>query len=154
FVFVGNGSLNVAGAHQSGYSNQNMSGYLATDYNGNYTFIQTDYVKYDLIVNGTGTGQDGTINIGTNSYTVAGSGKLPVCTGSNGFHVVAVHREVPGNVIGNESYCTAQSDSEITHLITDLSNLVGSESNLVLIASFGHPIPADWNFGTDGDSRI
>jgi hypothetical protein len=154
FVFVGNGGLNVAGAHQSGYSNQNMSGYLATDYNGNYTFIQTDYVKYDLIVNGEGTGQDGTISIGANSYTVAGSGKLPICTGSNGFHVVAVNREVPGNVIGNESYCTAQSDSEITHLITDLSNLVGSESNLVLIASFGHPIPSNWGFDLDGDARI
>jgi hypothetical protein len=154
FVFVGIGGLNVKGAHQSGYSNQNMSGYLAADSNQHYTFIQTDYVKYDLLVDGSGAGQDGTINIGTNSYTVAGSGKLASCTGSNGFHLVAVQREVPGTLITNESYCTAQADSEITHLITDLSNLVGSESNLVFIASFGHPIPSNWNFGTDGDARI
>lgn len=154
FVFVGNGGLHSAGAHQSGYDSRTMSGYLARDSNGNYTFIQTDYVKYDLLVNGTGTGGDGTINIGANSYTVAGSGKLATCTDSNGFHVVAVDREVPANVIGNESYCTAQADSEITHLIADLKKLVGDESKLVCIASFGHPIPSNWNFGTIGDGRI
>jgi hypothetical protein len=57
-------------------------------------------------------------------------------------------------LIRNESYCTAQSDSEISNLIRDLSDLVGSESNLVFIASAGHPIPANWNFGTNGDARI
>ncbi|MGA8597666.1 MAG: hypothetical protein WB676_23375 [Bryobacteraceae bacterium] len=154
FVFVGNGGLNVKGAHQSGYSNQNMSGYLAKDSSGNYTFIQTDYVKYDLIVDGSGAGQDGTINIGAKSYTVAGSDKPAACTDSNGFHVVVVDREVPGTLLSNGSYCTAQANSAITRLITDLSNLVGSESNLVFIASFGHPIPSNWNFGTDGDARI
>ena len=147
FVFIGNGGLNVAGAHQRGFSNLNMSGYLATDSNGNYTFVQPDYVKFDI-------GLDGSIAIGVTTYTVAGSGKVAGCNGSNAFHVVAVQREAPGVLIGNESYCTAQSDGEITHIITDLSGLVGSESNLVFIASSGHPIPANWNFGTDGDARI
>ena len=154
FVFVGNGGLNSAGGHQSGFSNQNMSGYLAKDSRGNYKFIQTDYIKYDLIVNGSGAGEDGTIKIGGNSYTVAGSNKFPICTSSNGFHLVVVNREVPGTLLENGSYCTAEADSEITHFVTDLSNLVNSETNLVFIASFGHPIPANWNFGTDGDARI
>jgi hypothetical protein len=152
FVFIGNGGLNSGQAHQSGFSTRDMSGYLATDSNGtpqaNYTFIQPDYVTFHLTT-------DGTIQIGATTYTVAGSGKVPGCDGTNAFHVVAVQRDAPDMLIGNESYCTAaQPDSEITHLHKDLSGLAGSESNLVFIVSAGHPIPADWNFGTDGDVRI
>lgn len=147
FVFVGNGGLNKQQAHQSGYSNRDMSGYLAKDSNGNYAFIQPDYVTFDLT-------PDGTIKVGSSSYPIASANKFSVCTGSNGFHVVVVERDAPSVVLGNELYCTAQADSEISHLAGDLNNLAGSESNLVFVASFGHPIPANWSFGTDGDNRF
>jgi len=147
FIFIGNGGLTIGQAHQCGGS-CSTTGYFATDSNTNYTFIQPDYVTFHITM-------DGIIKIGTNTYTVAGSGKVAGCNGTNGFHVVVVQRDAPQVLIGNESYCTASNPTaEFAHLHNDLSGLAGSESNLVFIASSGHPIPADWNFGTDGDYRV
>jgi hypothetical protein len=54
----------------------------------------------------------------------------------------------------NDTYCTATSDSEITRLTADLGKYVSNEAKLAFLGSNGHPIPANWNFGTDGDGRI
>jgi hypothetical protein len=147
FVFIGNGGLNTGGAHQRGYSSQNLTGYLAQDTNGKYTFIQTDYIKYDI-------GLDGTIKIGPTTYTVASSYRYAGCNGSNALHLVVVNRETPSVLIANNTYCTGQSDSDISHLIQDLQGVLGHEEQLVFFASNGHPIPVNWSFGTDGDPRI
>lgn len=152
FVLLGNGGRNMGQALQRGNSNRNVDGYLAKDSEGNYTFIQTDYVRYDITT-------DGTITIGDTTYTVADSYK-PGCNGdaSNSFHLLIVHRETLQPVATpavNNTYCTAQSDSEIHRLATDLPKVVGNnEGLLVFLASNGNPIPANWNFGTDGDARI
>ena len=45
-------------------STRPVNGYLAPDSNGNYTFIQTDFVRYDIKLNGD-------ITVGDNTYTVA-----------------------------------------------------------------------------------
>ncbi|HMF74570.1 MAG TPA: hypothetical protein VK604_02805, partial [Bryobacteraceae bacterium] len=144
-VFIGNGGTNKGEARQRGLSTLPLDGYLAADSNGNYRFIQTDYVRYDITM-------DGTIKIGNQSYTVANSTKP--CDGSNSFHMVVVNRESLASAIADRTYCTGQSDAEITRLIGDIGNLVTNEGELVFFASNGHPIPANWNFGTDGDARI
>jgi hypothetical protein len=149
FIFIGNAGRNAQTALQRGSSTFPLDGYLAQDSNNNYTFTQTDFVRYDIAT-------DGTIKIGRTTYDVASSYK-PGCTGdaSNSFHLVVVDRESlqPWNI--NNTYCTAQNDVEITRLVGDISaHLVSNESVLVFLASNGHPIPANWNFGTDGDARF
>ena len=47
FVFIGNGGRQPGGALQRGYSNLPVDGFLAPDTGGKYTFIQTDYVRYE-----------------------------------------------------------------------------------------------------------
>jgi hypothetical protein len=145
FIFIGNGGQNMGQARQRGNSTRPMNGYLAKDSSGNFKFIQTDYLHYDITA-------DGSIKVGTQTYTVAGSQKS--CDGSNSFHLVVVDRETPGTLLVNNTYCTAQSDAEISRLTTDLGTLVTNEGQLAFLASNGHPIPANWNFGTDGDSRL
>lgn len=162
FIFLGNGGRNMGQALQRGDSTGNVDGYLAADSNGNYTFIQTDYIRYDITT-------DGTITIGDKTYTVAGSNRQPGCNGSNAFHLVVVNRENPedpGGVVANDSYCTAQSpNTEIAHFQKDLESGLGNEGLLFFIASSGNPIPLDWNFynctnppatcqAGDGDARI
>jgi hypothetical protein len=150
FIFVGNAGRKPQTALQRGGSTLNLDGYLAQDSSGNYTFIRTDFVRYDITT-------DGTIKIGGTAYDVAGSYK-PVCAGdtSNSFHLVIVDRESL-QLQANNTYCTAQSDYEIQRLNGDINTLTSNlsdESKLVFLASNGHPIPADWDFGTDGDGRI
>ena len=155
FIFIGNGGRNKGGALQRGLSTVPVDGYLALDSTGkNYTFIQTDYVRYSI-------GTEGTIKIGTATYDVATSYN-PLCSGNaaNSFHLVIVDREtlqlpLAPNIVVNNTYCTAQSDVEIARLIGDLTAWAGNnEGRLALLASNGHPIPANWNFGTDGDGRF
>ena len=71
---------------------------------------------------------------------------------SNSFRLVIVDRETLKSAVNN-SYCTAADDSQINYLEGDLGG-VNAESQLVFIFTTGHPIPANWNFGTDGDSRF
>jgi hypothetical protein len=154
FVLLGNGGRNMGQDLQRGFSTRNVDGYLAADSNGNYTFIQTDYVQYDITT-------DGTIKVGPATYDVASSYK-PLCSGdaSNSFHLVIVDREtlqlaISPTVVVNNTYCTAQSDTEIKRLVDDLSVWAGqNEGRLAFLASNGHPIPSNWNFGTDGDARF
>ena len=47
-------------------STRPVTGYLATDSNGNYAFIQTDFIRYDI-------GLNGDITVGNKTYTVANS---------------------------------------------------------------------------------
>jgi hypothetical protein len=149
FIFIGNGGLNKGNARQRGYSTVPIDGYLALDASGkNYTFIQTDYVRYDIT-------PDGTITIGGTAYTAADSFRNGGCDVSNSFRLVIVDRETL-KPSANNSYCTAGSDqnNQIGWFIGDLSGVVSNESLLVFIGTNGHPIPADWNFGTDGDGRF
>ena len=68
FVFIGNGGRNKGSALQRGYSAVPVDGYLARDPKGNYTFLQTDFVRYDISL-------DGTIKVGNATYDVARSYK-------------------------------------------------------------------------------
>ena len=148
FIFIGNGGRNKGGALQRGGSTRPIDGYLVTDSNSNYTFIQTDYVRYDI-------GLDGTIKIGSNTYPVANSlYKYPGCdaAASNSFHLVIVDRESLNKLVDN-AYCTGQNPAHLGDMAKDLTG-VTSESDLAFIATNGKPIPADWNFGTDGDGRV
>ncbi len=145
FIFIGNGGRKKGGALQRGFSTVPIDGYLALDSNTNYTFIQTDYVRYDIT-------PDGTVTIGGIAYTAAASFRNGGCDVSNSFRLVIVDRETLKSAVNN-SYCTAADDNQINYLEGDLGG-VNAESQLVFIFTTGHPIPANWNFGTDGDSRF
>ncbi|MBV9481673.1 MAG: hypothetical protein JO249_13105, partial [Acidobacteria bacterium] len=150
FIFISNAGRNPQTALQRGYSTLPLDGYLVQDSNGNYTFTQTDFVHYDM------TTVDGAITIGGTTYDVASSYQ-PGCSGdaSNSFHLVVVDRESLQLQNINNTYCTAQSNSEISRLVGDMSaHLDGNPNALAFLVSNGHPIPADWSFGTDGDARI
>jgi hypothetical protein len=147
FVFVANGGMNIAQAHQVGSSASSTTGYLATDTSGNYAFIQTDYVRFDI-------GLSGTIQIGSKAYTVANSYKRPNCDGSDSFRLVVVQRASLDSLVANNTYCTGRVSGEFDHLEQDLQGVIGHEDQIAFFASNGHPIPPDWNFGTDGDPRI
>ena len=64
FTFIGVGGANAQTALQRGYGTRPVDGYLAPDSNGNYAFIQTDFIRYDIKLNGD-------ITIGKKTYTVA-----------------------------------------------------------------------------------
>ncbi len=155
-VFIGNGGRTQGALFRGIKSPNSVDGYLALDSNSKYAFIQTDYVHYDIKL-------DGSITIGATTYDVASSYK-PICSGSasNSIHIVVVDREslTLSNSTGievNNTYCTSQSPGvELTRIDQDLAHFLGDgyESVLVFIASNGHPIPPDWNFGTDGDGRV
>lgn len=157
-VFIGNGGLNEGNAHEKFWGSTNdTNGYLATDSNSNYTFIQTDYIKYDIRL-------DGTIQIGSNIYTVANARNACKSDDQEGFHVVAVYRETL-EYRWESTYCTDDpfsGDGELNRLAGDLNLLLTDvkddggnvENVLVFIASFGLPIPSDWKFGDSGDPRI
>lgn len=144
FVFIGSGGQKMGEARQRGSSGLPFDGYLAKDSSQNFKFIQTDYVRYDITT-------DGTVTVGTTSYEAASN---TICGGANSFHLLVVDREMPSKLLSDNTYCTATSDAEIARLITDLGTLVTNEGQLAFLASNGHPIPANWNFGTDGDGRI
>jgi hypothetical protein len=148
FIFVGIGGGNPNTALQRGFSTRDIDGYLAPDSNTNYAFIQTDYVRYDITT-------DGTIKIGSKSYPVAAAHYNPLCdaAASDSFHLVIVDRESPDRVFNDGAYCTRQNPLRLLDMATDLRGVTGV-NELVFIATNGHPIPADWNFGTDGDVRV
>ena len=148
FVFLGNGGRDKGGALQRGYGTLAIDGYLATDSNGNYAFIRTDYVRYDIAT-------DGTVTIGNTAYPVANARyKYPGCdaAATDSFHLVVVGRESLAPLADN-AYCTAQNPSHLGDMAKDLGG-VSSEAALVFIATNGKPIPLDWDFGTDGDGRV
>jgi hypothetical protein len=130
FVFIGNGGLNSGSAHQSGYSSRDMSGYLAADSNGKYTFLQTDFVRYDITT-------DGTIKIGNKTYKVADAAfKEGGCdaAASDSFHLVVVNRESPETLLVDNAYCTGQHPDHLDYMAGDLKG-VTDEKSLVFIAS-------------------
>jgi hypothetical protein len=150
YLLIGNGGLNIAQAWQeispTYYTAvRNVDGYVAPDSNGNYTFIETDFVRYDIT-------PDGTITIGGKAYTAADSFRNGGCDVSNSFRLVVADRATL-NVTANNSYCTAESDDQIGWFIGDLSGAI-NETQLVFIGTNGHPIPTNWNFGNDGDPRF
>ena len=148
-VFVGNGGRYKGRAFERLFYTDNVDGYLATDTQKNYGFIQTDYLRYDITT-------DGTIKIGTKTYPVANAAfKEAGCdaAASDSFHLVVVDRESPQTLLVDNAYCTGQNPVHLGYMAGDLKG-VTSEGDLVFIASNGHPIPADWNFGTDGDARV
>ena len=145
-IFIGNGGLYKGGAFQRGASVVPVDGYLALDSNSNYKFIQIDYVRYDIDPG------KGIITIGGTEYTVAASFKNGSCDGTNSFRLVVVDRETL-KAIANNSYCTAAGNDQIGYLQKDLAG-VSTESQLVFLGTNGRPIPENWDFGTDGDSRF
>ena len=150
FAFVGNVGRARATADLIRWnSTRPVDGYLAPDSSGNYAFIQTDFIRYDIKLNGD-------ITIGKKTYTVANSYRVN-CDGQNAFHLVIVDREDPTTVIADNTYCTAASDNEIERIKGDLRTLTANfsdETRLVFLGSNGKPIPGNWNFGTNGDGRI
>lgn len=146
-VFIGTGGANPMTALQRGGSTRELAGYLAPDTNGNYAFLQTDFVHYDI-------GVDGTITIGKTQYKAADAGQKVSCDGtaSDSLHLLVVDRESPDLVLINNVYCTGQHPENLAVMGNDLTNLT-DESKLIFIATNGHPIPSDWNFNTGGDLR-
>jgi hypothetical protein len=150
FTFVGSvGRIQGTAPLSRWGSTRTVTGYLAPDSRGNYAFMQTDFVRYDLKMNGD-------ITVGAKTYTVASSYRVN-CDGQNAFHLVVVNREDPTTAYASNTYCTAASNFEIQRIIGDINTLTSNltdETRLVLLGSNGKPIPADWNFTTDGDSRF
>ncbi len=151
FALIGNGGLNQGQAWEAIGSSpsapvRNVDGYFAPDSNGKYTFIETDYVRYDIT-------PDGTITINGTAWTAAASFRNGGCDVSNSFRLVVADRATL-KVTANNSYCTAESDDQIGWFIGDLSGVATDESVIAFIGTNGHPIPANWNFGTDGDPRF
>jgi hypothetical protein len=146
-TFIGTGGANPKTARQRGYGSREISGYLATDSNNNYAFIQTDYVHYDI-------GVDGTITVGKKQYQAADAGYKVSCdaAASDSFHLLVVDRESPDSVLFDNVYCTGQHPENLNTMAGDVSTL-NNEGQLIFIATNGHPIPADWNFNTGGDLR-
>ena len=58
FIFVGVGGANQQTALQRGSGTLPITGYLATDSNGNYAFVQMEFIRYAITT-------DGTIKIGS-----------------------------------------------------------------------------------------
>ncbi|MBV8069232.1 MAG: hypothetical protein JO270_04965, partial [Acidobacteriaceae bacterium] len=147
FIFISNAGRDPGTALQRGGSTLPLNGYLVQDTNGNYTFTQFDFVHYDMST------ADGAITVGSTTYTVANSNRLSSCDGQNAFHLLKVEREAPNNMLVNNTYCTAQSDSETNRLVADL-NLITSNftdpTALYFLVSNGHPVPANWSFGLEG----
>jgi hypothetical protein len=137
FNYLGNGGLQTGQGYQTGYPDIATSGYFAKDSKNNYTFIRPDYVRYDIL-------PDGTVQIGDRQYPVSGAGRS--CTGSSGFHMVVVQRDNPSHLIGDEAYCEFSetgngNPAEVDHLLTDLRSVNGDESKLVFFAAFGRAFP-------------
>lgn len=151
FIFVGIGGGQPNTALQRGFSTRELDGYLAQDANTNYAFIRTDYVRYDITT-------DGTIKIGNKSYKVAAATNKQNCdaAASDSFHLLVVDREFPDGVVADNAYCTRQNPSSLQLMVNDLAGMMskGEVGELFFIVTNGHPIPTDWNFGTDGDARV
>lgn len=153
FVFAGISGLTVGTAPlqrayvtpaQQAY-NRPVNGYLAPDSNGNYAFVQMEFIRYDITT-------DGTIRIGSKTYPIAKAPYRPGCdaAGSNGFHLVVVDREVPeGPALADNAYCGGDYRS----MANDISG-IKDEGQLVFIATNGTPAPSDWNFSGEGDIRF
>lgn len=148
-VLVGiGGSRQGSASLQRGYSSLPVNGYLALDNNSNYTLIKTDFLRYDLALNGD-------ITIGGTKYPFAAA--QGACQGPGSFHLMVTSRENPSDVRWNSKYCTAGAQSEIDSFVNDLNFLTSNgtnESLLVFLASNGNPMPANWSFGTNGDARF
>ena len=134
FTFVGSGGLAIGQAHQTSSSSLNTAGYFAQDSNGNYTFIQPDYRKFNLA-------NDGTISIGLATYP---SGTCSYV----GFHVVVVPRDAPESApLWNKLYCNADLVSVAQDLQgqgTNKHDFTSDESALVFLTTV-RPLPAyDW----------
>ena len=124
----------IGQAHQTSSSSLNTAGYFAQDSNGNYTFIQTDYRKFNLA-------NDGTISIGSATYPSGTCSYL-------GFHVVVVPRDAPeGAPLLNKLYCDADLGSVAQDLQgqgTNRHDFTSDESTLVFLTTV-RPLPAiDW----------
>lgn len=149
FVFVGIGGARQGSALlQRGYSSLPVSAYLAEDNNASYTLFKTDFLRYDLALNGD-------ITIGTKNYPFVGAPGS--CQTPGGFQLLVVNREDPTNIRWRQNYCTAQAQSEINALVGDLNFVTNNGNNeglLVFLASNGSPIPSNWSFGTNGDARF
>lgn len=146
FTFIGHGGLHSGQAHQVG--GQSMSGYFAQDSYSNYLFIQPDYLRFDILL-------DGTIKIGSTIHTAAAAGG---CHQGSGFHMLVVPRDSPESTpLYDVMSCTNSGDSNLNalsfqHLAGDLTgkgaswggltiDLTRDERWLVFLASSGHPIP-------------
>lgn len=149
FVFVGIvGARQGSALLQRGFSSLPVNAYLALDNNASYTLLKTDFLRYDLALNGD-------ITIGTKKYPFVGAPGS--CQTPGGFQLLVVNREDPTNVRWRQNYCTAQAQSEINALVGDLNFVTNNGNNegyLVFLASNGNPMPSNWSFGTNGDARF
>ena len=134
FTFIGVGGANAQTALQRGYGTRDVQGYMTSDSQGNYTFIQTDFVRYDI-------GLNGDITVGKTTYTVANSYRVN-CNGQNAFRMVIVDREDPTISYANNTYCTATSDSEIERFKADINTLMSKP--LSITERRGSSLSAAW----------
>ena len=137
FVFnlIGIKGIKQGGAWQNGSSE--LSGYFTQDVKSNYTFTQTDYVKFELhpYTGSEPVGNVGNIVVGGTSYD--GGGRLG---SAGGFHLVVLDRAAPTRAARFEQVYHSDNgymDLDEKETLATRLNSIPDESNLVLITSFG-----------------
>ena len=111
FYFLGNGGLDpgqarvglAADGSRAGGPDGTMRGYFAENSEGDYSFIQPNYIAYSIK-------PDGTVQVGARSYTSAidTATKTYNCDKATpNFHMVTVSAVEPQSLIENEVFCHA-----------------------------------------------
>jgi hypothetical protein len=118
FSLIGNGGLEPGQAHEAFYlglttTARLVQGYFARNSQGTFTFIQPDYVRYDIQ-------PDGTIQVGSKSFDVASANGAGCSSG--GFHLLAVNA-LNLSVTANRDFCNVGADpAALKALVTDLDS--------------------------------
>ena len=133
FVFnmIGIKGIKQGGAWQNGTSD--LSGYFTLDVQTNYTFVNTDYVKFEVFPS-TEASPFGTMIIGGKTYT--GSGNF----GVGGLHLLVLDRAAPTQAPLFERIYYSDNgykDLQDNQTLASYLNNNAQEGNLVLITSFG-----------------
>ena len=140
FSLIGNGGMEPGQAHEAFYQGLTttarlVQGYFAKNSQGTFTFIQPDYVRYDIQ-------PDGTIQIGSKSFDVA-SASGAQCSGG-GFHLVAVDA-LQLSLTANRDFCNVSTDpAALKALIADLDTYADRRfrADIVFFTSYGNAFGA------------
>ncbi len=140
FSLIGNGGMEPGQAHEAFYlglttTPRLVQGYFAKNSQSTFTFIQPDYVRYDIQ-------PDGTIQIGPKSFDVA-SASGAQCSGG-GFHLVAVDA-LKLSLTANRDFCNVSTDAAaLKALIADLDTYADRRfrADIVFFTSYGNAFGA------------